>query len=184
MTVNTKIINLIIVRTDLPYVQIQAGKRLQIIPDFGALPYCQKNQSAAFVKSHQSLVVWEDDPKKLLDRAQDLQDTIMKMVWGNEIGFVTEKGADGSVYDSDMDSVEGGVEPPRKTGIHQAVYTAAAALLLMVTMGAGWKQIGIQQVQDPNWLRLLFILTLVPHFWLSLVSLHGHIFKINKLLTL
>jgi hypothetical protein len=172
MTVNTKIIHLILSRTDLPYVQIQAGKRLQIVPDFGALPYCQKNQSAAFVKSHQTLVVWEDDPQKLLDHAQSLQDTIIKMVWGNEIAFATKEGADGSEYDSDMNSLEGGVEPLRKTGVHQAIYTAAATLLLMVTMGAGWKQVGIQQVQDPNWLRLLFILTLVPHFWLSLVSLH------------
>jgi hypothetical protein len=170
MTVNTKIIHLILSRTDLPYVQIQAGKRLQIVQDFGALAYCQKNQSAAFVKSHQTLVVWEDDPEKLLDRAQGLQDTIIKMVWGNEIIFAIEKGAAGSEYDSNIDSLEGGVEPPRKTGVHQAIYTAAATLLLMVTMGAGWKQIGIQQVQDPNWLRLLFILTLVPHFWLSLVS--------------
>jgi hypothetical protein len=190
MTVNNNIIHLIISGTELPYVQIQSGKRLQIVPDFGALAYCQKHQSAAFVRSHQTLVVWDDDPDNLLERAQGIQNAIIKMVWGTNIAFANEKtiaksaGAEVPEFGSDTTDMEGSVEPPRKMRMHQAIYTATATLLLTVTMGAGWRQIGIQQVQAPNWLRLLFILTLVPHFWLSLVSLHRPAFMApNKLLT-
>jgi hypothetical protein len=176
MTVRTKIIHLILSRTDLSYVQIQSGKRLQIIPDFGALAYCQKNQSAAFVRSHQTLVVWEDDPKKLLDRAQGLQDAIIRMVWGNEVAFATERAIAKSVgtefpdHGTDLDELEDNQEPPRKIRVWQAIYTSTAILMLTVAIGGGWREIGIQQVQAPNWLRLLFLITLPPHVWLSLVS--------------
>jgi hypothetical protein len=176
MTVNSKIIHLILSRTNLPYVQIQSGKRLQIVPDFGALAYCQKNQSAAFIRSHEVLVVWEDDPKKLLDRAQGLQDAIVMMVWGNEVAFATEKaisksvGKEVSEHDAYLDDFDSSEEGPRKLRVWQAIYTSTAILMLTVAIGSGWREIGIQQVQAPNWLRLLFLITLAPHVWLSLVS--------------
>lgn len=177
MTVNTRMINLILSRTNLPYVQIQVGKRLQIIPDFNALPYCHKNQSAAFVASHQTLVVWEDDPKRLLDRAQEIQDALVKMIWGNDLARITDKtiaksiGIEMEEYNGSLNEYEEHPEQPRKIKLWQALYTSIAICMLTVAIGSGWRQVAIQQIHDPNWLRMLFLIAIPGQSWLSLVCL-------------
>ena len=70
MTVNTRVIKLILATNDLPYVELTPGLRLQVIPSMSDLSICQKHQSAAFVAKEQLLIVWEDDPKRLLERAK------------------------------------------------------------------------------------------------------------------
>jgi hypothetical protein len=176
MTINTRMLDLILSRTALPYVQIQLGKRLQIVPDFNALPFCQKNMSAAFVASHQALVVWEDDPKRLLDKAQGLQDAMIKMVWGNGVANMTDKTIVKSIgivlkeYDESLDDYEEHPEQPRRIKLWQSLYTAIAICMLTVAIGSGWRQVAIQQIQDPNWSRLLFLIVIPAQAWLSLVG--------------
>jgi hypothetical protein len=176
MTINTRMINLIMSRTYLPYVQIQFGKRIQIVPDFNALPYCQKNHSAAFVASHQRLVVWEDDPQRLLDRAQGIQDALVKMIWGNDLARMTDKtiaksiGIEMKEYDESLKDYEEHPEQPRKIKLWQSLYAAIAICMLTVTIGSGWRQVAIQQIHDPNWLRLLFLIAIPGQAWLSLVG--------------
>ncbi|KAH7412026.1 glycosyl transferase family group 2-domain-containing protein [Phaeosphaeria sp. MPI-PUGE-AT-0046c] len=171
MTVSTRMIKLIISRTELSYVQIQHGQRLQVVPDFAALPYCQKNQSAAFVASQQILVVWEDDPKMLLDRAQTIQDLL---IWGDELFRASDKAAAQSIdidvadLDEILDDIETTQSQPRKTKLWQAVYTSMAICLLTITIGSAWRHVAIEQIHAPNWLRLLFILPLPAQAWLSL----------------
>jgi hypothetical protein len=175
MTVNSRIIKLILGRTELPYVQIQAGKRLQVVPDFDALPYSQKNQFAAFVSSHQTLVVWEDDPKRLIDRAQGIQDALIKMIGGDEIAHLTSKSIEKSVgadMDEYVDSLVGHEDVEdhkRPLKMWQPLYTSIAILMLTAAIGSGWRKVAIQQVQDPDWLRLLFIIAIPGQACLSLV---------------
>jgi hypothetical protein len=176
MTVSTRMIKLILGRTDLPYVQIQYGKRLQVIPDFNALQYCQKNMGAAFVASHQTLVVWEDNPKRLLDRAQGIQDALVKMIWGNDLARVTNKAIAKSIgtdvteeSEEPWDLFDNNPEQPRKIKLWQSMYTSIAILMLTVAIGSGWRQVAIQQIHDPNWLRMLFLIAIPGQAWLSLV---------------
>jgi hypothetical protein len=175
MTVNSRTIKLILSRTELPYVQIQSGKRLQVVPDFDALAYCQRYHSAAFVKSHQSLVVWEDDPERLLVRAEGIQDALVKMIWGDELAQVTKKtieksvGVDVAECDESWDGSENVKNQQRPLRLWQTVYTSIAILMLTTAIGSGWRQVAIQQVQDPDWLRLLFLISLPGEAWLSLV---------------
>jgi hypothetical protein len=172
MTVNTRIIKLILSRIDLPYIKIQHGKRLQIIPDFNALPFCQKSQSAAFIASHQMLLVWEDDPMRLLTRTQEIQDALMKVIWGDEIANDTatsaEKSSGVKVTECEP-AAHNGNKGPRRTVMWQSAYTAMAICMLTTATASGWRQIAIQQIQEPNWLRLLFIIALPGQIWLSLV---------------
>ncbi|KAH7093552.1 glycosyl transferase family group 2-domain-containing protein [Paraphoma chrysanthemicola] len=150
---------------------IQQGKRLQVIPDLDQLPLCQRNQSAAFVASHRMLVVWEDDPGRLLARAQGIQDALVKMIWGSEIAEYTaasaEKGVGVDITDCDED-IEGSKSSPRRLVLWQAAYTGFAICMLVAAIGSGWRQIAIQQIQEPNWLRVLFIIALPGQVWLSL----------------
>lgn len=176
ITVSSSIIRYILDRAEQPYIQIRAGLRLQIIPNFQALSYCQRGQSAAFVASHQMLVVWQDDPKLLVQHAQYLQDALAKSIVGDEFDD-EDKTAFGKNPASDAakddDSLGKGVddnEERRETKIWQAGYTGVTVLALVTALGTGWRQVAIQQVQEPNLLRLLFIVTLPAQAWLALVS--------------
>jgi uncharacterized protein (UPF0212 family) len=176
MTVNTRMIKLILERTDLPYVQIQYGQRLQVVPDFNALQYCQKNMQAAFVASHQALVVWEDEPKRLLERAQSIQDALVQMIWGKDLAQVTNKTVAKSIgldvkqeSEESWDMFDDTPEKPRKLKLWQSVYTSIAILMLTVAIGSGWRQVAIQQIHEPNWLRMLFLIAIPGQAWLSLV---------------
>ena len=172
ITVSTRIIRMILSRTQLPYIQIQHGKRLQVVPDFDALPFCQRNQSAAFILSHQLLVVWEDDPMRLIDRAQGLQDALVNMIWGNTLAYVTDNTTEKNMgIDADTLSIkeEDDNVNPRRVIVFQSAYTSIAICMLTVAIGSGWRQVAVQQVQEPNWLRLLFLIPIPGQVWLSLV---------------
>ncbi|KAF1837671.1 hypothetical protein BDW02DRAFT_107269 [Decorospora gaudefroyi] len=178
MTVNTRVIKYILERTHLPYVQIQSGLRLQVIPDFEALPYCQRGQSAAFIASRGMLVVWQDDPKLLLERAEFIINALMRMMCGAEYGYSADDEmekvlgknpmVDIQDYDDIFDTGNGQDEKPRELKMWQSAYCGMSILLLTTAIGSGWRQIAIQQIQDPNWLRLLFIVCLPAQVWLSL----------------
>ncbi|KAF2790841.1 hypothetical protein K505DRAFT_409586 [Melanomma pulvis-pyrius CBS 109.77] len=172
MTVNTRVIKLLLARTDLAYVQIHSGLRLQVIPDIEALPYCQKHQSAAFIASSQLLVVWEDDPKKLLERATYIQDTLMKMIWGSApLGVEDKKDPFINIGPHGVEDFEEGEsirEKPRRVILTQAVLTAATIVLVIAAMGAGWRQLAIELFVDRNWVRVAFAACIIPQIWLAL----------------
>lgn len=174
MTVNTRVIKLLLARNDQNYVQIHEGLRLQVIPDIEALPYCQKHQSAAFVASQQYLIVWEDDPKKLLERAQYIQDTLMKMIWGKASAYPEEgekKDGGVNVYEWEQDLEEGEEKTDQKRPIVliQPVLTACTIIICFAAIGSGWRNIAIEIVTDKGWLRLAFAACVIPQFWLGLV---------------
>ena len=178
MTVNTRVIKLLLTRTELSYVQITPGLRLQVIPDIEALPFCQKHQSAAFVASKQLLIVWEDDPKKLLERASYIQDTLMKMIWGTALAEGPEGEKKGAIIDIEaLDAIDEGApgvpEKRRRIVLTQAVLSAVTLILVIAAMGSGWRQIAIELVVDRNWVRIAFAACIIPQIWLSLVSTHA-----------
>lgn len=174
MTVNTRVIKLILARTDLPYVELTAGLRLQVIPSITDLPHCQKHQSAAFVASQQMLVVWEDDPKRLLERANYIQETLMKMIWGNQYAYPEENEKKdpfvgiSAAEEGDIDVKE--EEKPRRIVLIQALLTAATLILIIASIGGGWRNVAIELIVDTNYIRLAFVLCVLPQIWLGLVG--------------
>jgi hypothetical protein len=180
MTINTSVIKYIVDRVSLSYVQIQSGLRLQIVPDFHALPFCQRGQSAAFVQSRGCLVVWQDDPKLLMERADFINTSLMTMICGTEYGYSGIDEAEkvfgknsGINIEQNNDVLDDGSkheENSRELKMWQAFYTGIALILLILALGSGWREICIQQILYPNWLRLLFIICLPAQIWLSLVS--------------
>lgn len=183
MTVRTRVISYLLAKSDVSYVQIRPGLRLQVIPNFAALPTCQRGQSAAFIASEQLLVVWQDDAKLLLERSELLINYMMRMMCGHDYGYLVDEELDvltGKSMWHDLPEHDGAYESgniqeePRQLKIWQAIYTAISILLLTAAIGSGWRQIAIQQIQEPNWLRLLFIVCLPAQLWLSLVRRGVH----------
>ncbi|KAL6705005.1 hypothetical protein ACN47E_007408 [Coniothyrium glycines] len=178
MTVNTKVIKYVLARTEVPHVQIRSGLRLQVVPDFAALPYCQRGQSAAFVASEQVLVVWQDDAKLLLERAEVIINSLMRMMCGHDYAYLDDEELDmitGKTMWHDIAEHDHTLEPndmeeeqPRQAKIWQSMYTGISILLLTVALGSGWRKVAVQQINDPNWLRLLFLVCLPAQAWLSM----------------
>jgi hypothetical protein len=187
MTVNTRVIKLLLAKCDRTYIQLDSGLRLQVIPNLEALPYCAKHQSAAFVASQRILVVWEDDPKKLLDRVNYIQDTLMRMIWenGGAMGLDEKKEPHISVAPAEGGEIEIEEEleeKPRRPVLIQATLTACTIALVMFALGSGWRHITVELMVDKNWVRIVFISCMLPQVWLSLVS-HNPCFGFRRPLT-
>src|SRR4051812_26144535 len=84
MTVNTRVIKILLRTTDMPYVEIEAGLRIQVLPDITFLPHAQKYQFAAFIAQTGMLVVWDDNPKAIISRVEKIEQALMEMFWQEE----------------------------------------------------------------------------------------------------
>lgn len=172
MTVNTRVIKILLHSNDMPYVEIQPGLRLQVLPDMSYLPRCQKHQFAAFIADRGILVVWEDEPKKLLARADTIQEALMKMIWGNESAYPEEnEKKEPATEVSDVDAGDPENQPeekPRRIVLIQPMLGAATLLLTILAIGSGWRQIAIETYVDRNYVRAAFAAVALPQMWLAL----------------
>lgn len=179
MTVNTRVIKLFLRRQDLPYVPLQDGLRLQILPNITYLPTCQKHHFAAFIQDTSILVVWDDEPKHLLARAHNIELQLMAMIWDDNtttydektnksqsvlINEVPQEGSSGDVAYEEL------AEKPRKIVLIQAVFCALTLILLIGAISSGWRQVVIELVVDKNWIRVAFLAVVPLQCWLALVS--------------
>ena len=171
MTVNTRVIKLFLRNNQKAYVPLKNGLRLQVVPDMSYLPHCQKHQFAAFVADRGCLVVWDDEPRHILDRANKIEKALMEMIWDNSASTDDEKKE--AAVDIDEvgfeDDVERGIlEEPRKISLLMPISSACTLAVTILAIGSGWRQIAFQTAVDGNYLRIAFILALIPQIWLAL----------------
>jgi hypothetical protein len=175
MTLNTRVIRILLRANTLPFVEIQEGLRIQVLPNITYLPNCQKHQFAAFIADSGMLLVWDDEPKKILARAEKLETAILKMIWGNESAYPEEAPPEKKEAYVETDEVNGDLEAaaakPRKMVLIQPVLTAFTLCFAITALGAGYRNIALEIATDNNYMRVLFILSFLPQFWLSLVRI-------------
>ena len=185
MTVNTRVIKLFLHNNDKPYVPLRNGLRLQVLPDMSYLPRCQKHQFAAFIADRGILVVWDDEPRHLLSRAQKIEKSLMEMIWDDEPADEDEKKQDGSVMvnevSSDDDVEVGAVEKPRPIMFWMPITSAFTLGLTVLVIGLGWRQVAIELFVDQNWIRLAFIVCVLPQMWLALFFFQALVGNIAQL---
>ena len=171
MTVNTRVIRILLHNNNTPHVEIQEGLRIQVLPDVSYLARCQKHQFAAFIADQGILVVWDDEPRKVLSRVERLETALMDMIWGDGPGSVDDddKKDSKSFTSTDGNDLESASEKPRQIFLMQSWLTAATIALTTTAVGAGWRQVAIEVLVDKSFMRLLFVFTLIPQFWLALV---------------
>ncbi|THX03796.1 hypothetical protein D6D13_07479 [Aureobasidium pullulans] len=174
MTVNTRVIKLFLHGNDRAFIPLKSGLRLQVLPDISYLPRCAKHQFAAFIADRGILVVWDDEPRHLIKRAEDIEKALMKMIWpqeGEEEEEVSEKEktAEVNIDEIGMDSEEAGAyEKPRRIVLTQAICNALTLCLMITVIGLGWRQVAFEIATDGNYIRMAFLLCLLPQFWVSL----------------
>lgn len=185
MTVNTRVIKLFLHNNDKPYVPLPGGLRLQVLPDMSYLPRCQKHHFAAFVADRGILVVWDDEPRHLLDRAAKIENALMEMIWDD--GPASDEKKDmGSVMVDEVSSEEdvelGGVEQDRKIVWYMPVLSACTLCLTVVAIGSGWAVIAKEIYVDGDYMRLAFALVILPQIWLALFFFQALVGNIAQLI--
>jgi membrane glycosyltransferase len=174
MTVNTRVIKLFLHGNDRSFIPLKSGLRLQVLPDISYLPRCAKHQFAAFIADRGILVVWDDEPRHLIKRAEDIERALMKMIWpdvGEEEEDVTEKEktAEINIDEIGMESEEAGaMEKPRRIVLTQAVMSALTLCAVIVVLATGWRKIALEIATDNSYIRIAFVFAVIPQAWLSL----------------
>ncbi|KAF1982641.1 hypothetical protein K402DRAFT_339995 [Aulographum hederae CBS 113979] len=173
MTVNTRVIRILLHSNTQPFIEITPGLRIQVLPDISYLARCQKHQFAAFIADRGILCVWDDQPKKILARVERLELELMKMIWGNESAYPEEndekKELIDTIYEVDEDDPEGfAVHKPRRIVLIQPFITAITLILVVSAIGSGWREVAIELKIDRDYSRLLFLVPMIPQIWLSL----------------
>ncbi|KAK5129505.1 hypothetical protein LTR08_003196 [Meristemomyces frigidus] len=172
MTVNTRVIKLFLHNNDKPYVPLRNGLRLQVLPNLSYLPRCQKHQFAAFIADRGILVVWDDEPRHLLDRANKIEKALMEMIWDDSPGETDENKETGSIMANDFsseDDVElGMVEKPRRIIMWNSILCGCTLFLTTTTIGTGWRAIAKETLVDHDYIRLAFVIVVLPQMWLAL----------------
>ncbi|KAL8947354.1 MAG: hypothetical protein Q9222_006358 [Ikaeria aurantiellina] len=193
MTVSTRVINLIMQRDDLVYIQLKDGLKLQILPNIAFLPTCQKYQNAAFIKDQAILIVWADSPKEVLSRAAAIEEQMMHVFsqgfssYGEEVDEkkeeqtvqVVEVPSDAST--GEYGKEEGFVEKPRKIVLTQAIMTAISLFLIIAAMSSGFRQMAIEVSVDHSYTRLALLVVIPAQFWLAqffMQSIVGCVFQL------
>lgn len=172
MTINTMMIKILLKHNEnASFIKVQAGLRLQVLPDYTYLPRCQKNQFAAFIADPGLLIVWEDHPDRIVSRIEKLEAAMVSMIWTNRASIDVHRGlAPDQGLTTDMEKGEDTTDGNRRIVFMQPVMAALTLTLTTLSTAVGWRQIAIESAVDKTYLRIGLVLAFLPQAWLSLVS--------------
>ena len=159
----------------MSYVPVAGDLHLQIVPTISAIPVSQKHHFAAFVQDTALLVVWDDDPRHCLERAEEIEKRLMEMVWDTDPATDEKKAAEATVTEVPVDA-DGHYDPeatykPRKIVLTQAILTGLTLMMLVAAIGSGWRNIAQEIMIDGSMFRVAFAAIVPLQVWLALVRL-------------
>ena len=173
VTVNSRVLQTVLQwspnAVDIP---LTNGLRVQVVPEIEDLPRARKYQFAAVVASLGLLVVWDDDPTQVMERAKHSEGELMDLVWradesdseqppplSEKVGAVVEVvTAEVVPTDSELGLP---LEQFRPTHLQNSVLVAFTLILVITMLGAGFRAVAAEVLVDHNYLRLAFV-ALVP----------------------
>lgn len=154
--------------TDVPLLN---GLRIQILPTFDDLCHAKRHQYAAFIASKALLVVWDDEPTHLLQRAKTIEAELLKFVWKTANEAQNEKaGPITSEYEIDQETGELSSKE-RPILLYNCFLVACSLCLLTVLIGLGYVKIADEVFELHKWISLVFLVMTPINAFLTLVSL-------------
>lgn len=176
MTVNSRVIKTFLSWTpDAIDVPLPNGLRVQILPTMEDLPRARKHQFAAFIASEALLVVWDDDANNILMRAKTIEGELMDLVWKageeeeNPEEAVAKTGP--GVVAEEIDEESGEILPERRpTNLLNTLYVSITLIIVILFLGAGFREVAIEIKVDGDWARLCFLLLTPLQIFFCLVS--------------
>lgn len=148
--------------------EVPSGKdlRTQVVATYSDLRRAKVHQYAAFVTSQKVLVVWDDQPLSLEERAGDILANLTMMVWGAGLDSV-DVDDDAGEKEEEVDQAKPG---KRKINLINAVLVGMTLCFIGILFGAGWRALAVECAIDGHYLRLALILLAPVHLFFSLVS--------------
>jgi hypothetical protein len=177
MTVNSRIIRIFLQcapeATDVP---LMNGLRIQILPTIDDLPRARKNQNAAFLAAEALLVIWGDDATGIISQATAIEDELMQLVWKTgepeDEEEILEKRKGPQVVEVEIDEESGEARPEKRpTHIMNGVLVGFTLLIIVIMLGAGFRQIAIEIMVDKGYTRIAFLVLTPIQIFFTLVCL-------------
>lgn len=169
MTINSTVVQPFLTRSpDALDVPLTNGLRVQILPTLEDLPRARRAHYAAFIAREALLVVWEDDPTLLFDRAKAIEDGLLQTIWNATEHEKTETQPRAQVRELDEESGQSVVEE-RPTMYLNSFMVSCSICLLVCIMGLGYAQLAIEVVVLKHWISLLYLIVTPIYCFFSLV---------------
>lgn len=190
MTVNTRIIRMFLARHTVNYVPLANGLRIQVLSSMQELPRCQKHHFGAFISDQQILVVWDDEPKQLIDRAKILEGSLMEMIWATEEEAIldekctsplvsTTEFADGTMTPTGLE--EGTAGHMRPTNLSNPIMVGLTLTLLTAALGLGWRNLAQEVAIDGKYTRLALVVVTPCQVFISLFFMQIIIVNLSQM---
>ncbi|GAO51991.1 hypothetical protein G7K_6079-t1 [Saitoella complicata NRRL Y-17804] len=171
LTIDSKLVKKILQKlpqssTDVPLLD---GTKYQIIDTMSDLTRARKHQYSAFIRDEQILVVWADAADEILHRADEMEQRLLQLVWGAGRIENLLKGANGKTpvieeldlekgdeyYDEDGEYIP---EVKRRVILINPICVSITLALIIMVLGAGWRQLAGEIVVDHSYVRLLLLI--------------------------
>ncbi len=175
MTVNTNVISIFVSSQPGDSASLQGGLSVQILPSTAYLAGCMKHQFAAFIRDRAMLVVWDDDPEKLIEHTTRLETLLMVTVWNDGANYADEEKELTTERIDELTGLEKleeglGYDPPRRTMLLSPFIVSGTLLLIMVCLGSGWRKLALEVMVDGSYTRLALAAASPIIFFVCLVS--------------
>ncbi|KXJ92069.1 glycosyl transferase family group 2-domain-containing protein, partial [Microdochium bolleyi] len=187
MTVNTRVINVIMSsrRLTQDHIPLSNGLRLQVLHTLRDLPRCKKHHFAAFIEDTQTLVVWDDEPRRLLRRIAEIETQLMKIIWGNtgeedEEEEVDEKN-DAEITVEPVDLETGAGIERRRVMLTSPIIVGLTLTLCLTCVGLGLRYLALQTATDGQYMRIALVAVVPVQIWVAIFffqSIVGNIFQL------
>lgn len=170
MTVNSRVIKAYLeLSPTADVVPLSDDQRIQMVSTMVDLKFCRKAQCAAFIADAKLLVVWDDDALHLIDRAAQIEDELMKLVWDagkaadEKRRLFTSKGTREitrvKLQKADEETGEA-VLPKRRTNWMNAFLVSLTITAVQLSVGAALRHIATEIHSDGYWPRLGLLILL------------------------
>jgi hypothetical protein len=174
MTVNSNVIRQFVASHFGDFASLQGGLSVQILPNMSYLSKSLKHQFAAFIRDRRCLVVWDDDPKTIIENTQKLESLLVATVWNDgaddadDEKSITKEAL--QQINEQLGSEEGYVPEVRRIQLLSPFIVACTLVLIIAALGLGCRKLAIEISYDGSYARLGLLLTLPLFFFMGIVS--------------
>jgi hypothetical protein len=151
---------------------------------------CKKHHFGAFIKDQQLLVVWDDDPRSVLGRAENIVNSLVQMIWeqtesaiGSDKPGEDHHNADTHRRHVTASELESGVtSDKRPTLLINSIMVALTIALLITALGFGWRNLAQEVSIDNNYTRLALLAVSPCQIFVSLFFMQTIVVNIGQIL--
>ena len=174
MTINTNVISIFVSSQLGDSASLQGGLSVQILPSISYLSGCLKHQFAAFIRDRAILVVWDDDPEKIIEHTTRLETLLMVTIWNDGANYADEEKELTTERIDEMTNLEKledglGYEEHRPLMFISPMVVSGTLILIFACLGLGWRKLAIEVAVDGNYIRLGLLIFSPLLFFVGLV---------------